>query len=77
LAVELALHLPRITSMVLAGVFFLVAAVFVYRSFYAMRIRFDSVADAELAHARTRQAGQQAGVAAGVPAGAAYEPAGK
>jgi K(+)-stimulated pyrophosphate-energized sodium pump len=38
LAVELAITLPRATSAILAVVFFLVAAVFVWRSFYAMRI---------------------------------------
>jgi len=38
LAVELAITLPRTTSAILAVVFFLVAAVFVWRSFYAMRI---------------------------------------
>jgi K(+)-stimulated pyrophosphate-energized sodium pump len=38
LAVELAITLPRSTSAILAVVFFLVAAVFVWRSFYAMRI---------------------------------------
>jgi K(+)-stimulated pyrophosphate-energized sodium pump len=38
LAVELAITLPRTTSTILAVVFFLVAAVFVWRSFYAMRI---------------------------------------
>ena len=38
LAVELAITLPRTTSAILAVAFFLVAAVFVWRSFYAMRI---------------------------------------
>ncbi len=38
LAVELAITLPRTTSAILAVVFFLIAAVFVWRSFYAMRI---------------------------------------
>jgi K(+)-stimulated pyrophosphate-energized sodium pump len=38
LAVELAITLPRSTSAILAVAFFLVAAVFVWRSFYAMRI---------------------------------------
>ena len=39
LAVELAVELSRTTSLILAGVFFLVSTVFVYRSFYGMRIR--------------------------------------
>jgi K(+)-stimulated pyrophosphate-energized sodium pump len=38
LAVELAITLPRTTSAILAVAFFLVATVFVWRSFYAMRI---------------------------------------
>ena len=38
LAVELAHELPRGTSLSLAGVFFLISTVFVWRSFYAMRI---------------------------------------
>jgi len=38
LAVELAIELPRGTSMALAVAFFLVSVVFVYRSFYGMRI---------------------------------------
>lgn len=38
LAVELAVELPRATSLVLAAVFFLASLVFVYRSFYGMRI---------------------------------------
>jgi len=39
LAVELALELDRTTSTVLAAVFFAIAVTFVWRSFYAMRIR--------------------------------------
>ena len=39
LAVELALHLNRNTSAWLGGLFFLIAAVFIYRSFYGMRIK--------------------------------------
>ncbi len=38
LAVELAVELPRATSAALAAVFFAVGLVFVWRSFYAMRI---------------------------------------
>ena len=38
LTVELAVELPRMTSAVLAVVFFVAALVFVYRSFYGMRI---------------------------------------
>jgi K(+)-stimulated pyrophosphate-energized sodium pump len=39
LAVELAVGLSRNTSAVLAAVFFLISTVFVWRSFYAMRIK--------------------------------------
>ncbi|MEO5770269.1 MAG: sodium/proton-translocating pyrophosphatase, partial [Polyangia bacterium] len=38
LAVELSVELTRTTSAILAGVFFLVSTVFVWRSFYGMRI---------------------------------------
>jgi K(+)-stimulated pyrophosphate-energized sodium pump len=38
LAVELAIEMPRTTSTVLAVVFFLISTVFVWRSFYGMRI---------------------------------------
>jgi K(+)-stimulated pyrophosphate-energized sodium pump len=38
LAVELAIELSRGTSVTLAGVFFLLSVVFIYRSFYGMRI---------------------------------------
>jgi len=38
LAVEFAIELPTLTSHVAAAIFFLVAAVFVWRSFYGMRI---------------------------------------
>jgi K(+)-stimulated pyrophosphate-energized sodium pump len=41
LAVELAIDLARQTSLILAGVFFLISVFFVYRSFYGMRIRTD------------------------------------
>jgi K(+)-stimulated pyrophosphate-energized sodium pump len=39
LAVELAITLPRTTSLIMAAVFFLVSVVFVWRSFYGMRIK--------------------------------------
>ena len=38
LAVELAITLSRQTSAILSAVFFLIAIVFVWRSFYGMRI---------------------------------------
>ncbi|MBI1852714.1 MAG: sodium-translocating pyrophosphatase [Planctomycetes bacterium] len=38
LAVEMAIKLDRTTSLVLAGVFLLISMIFVWRSFYAMRI---------------------------------------
>jgi K(+)-stimulated pyrophosphate-energized sodium pump len=38
LAVELAIELPAATAHTVAGIFFLVALIFVWRSFYAMRI---------------------------------------
>jgi K(+)-stimulated pyrophosphate-energized sodium pump len=43
LAVELAVEMSRSTSLVLAVVFFIVSAVFVWRSFYAMRIEGSAV----------------------------------
>jgi K(+)-stimulated pyrophosphate-energized sodium pump len=39
LAVELAIELTRGTSLALAGAFFVLSAIFVYRSFYGMRIQ--------------------------------------
>jgi K(+)-stimulated pyrophosphate-energized sodium pump len=39
LAVELAITMPRTVSTVLSAVFFLIALIFVYRSFYGMRIK--------------------------------------
>ncbi len=39
LAVELAIELPSSTTQLLAGIFFLVSIVFVWRSFYGMRIK--------------------------------------
>ena len=41
LAVELAITLSRQTSAILAGVFFLISTVFVWRSFYSMRIKHE------------------------------------
>jgi K(+)-stimulated pyrophosphate-energized sodium pump len=38
LAVELAVEMERTPRLVLAAVFFLISTVFVYRSFYGMRI---------------------------------------
>jgi K(+)-stimulated pyrophosphate-energized sodium pump len=45
LAVELAVGLSRSTSAILATVFFLISVVFVYRSFYGMRIEAGVAAD--------------------------------
>jgi K(+)-stimulated pyrophosphate-energized sodium pump len=42
LAVELAIEIPRNTSVVLAAVFFAISVVFVWRSFYAMRIKTET-----------------------------------
>ncbi|XYH99751.1 sodium-translocating pyrophosphatase [Sorangium sp. So ce1128] len=39
LAVELAIEIDRTTSLVLAAIFFVLSMVFVYRSFYGMRIK--------------------------------------
>ena len=47
LAVELSVELERTTSFVLAGVFFLVSTVFVWRSFYGMRIGAERAAATE------------------------------
>jgi K(+)-stimulated pyrophosphate-energized sodium pump len=44
LAVELAIELKRETSLVLAGIFFVASVVFVWRSFYGMRIKTDAKA---------------------------------
>ncbi|HEX3697296.1 MAG TPA: sodium-translocating pyrophosphatase [Polyangia bacterium] len=44
LAVELAVGLSRSTSAVLAGLFFLISTVFVWRSFYGMRIKTGAAA---------------------------------
>jgi K(+)-stimulated pyrophosphate-energized sodium pump len=47
LAVELAITLDVNLSRVLAGVFFALSMIFVYRSFYSMRIKSDAAAGAE------------------------------
>ncbi|MCX6788424.1 MAG: sodium-translocating pyrophosphatase [Candidatus Jorgensenbacteria bacterium] len=39
LAVELAITLPRTTSLILSAIFFVISLVFVWRSFYGMRIK--------------------------------------
>jgi len=44
LAVELAVGMPKSTSTALAAVFFVISAVFVWRSFYAMRIPVEAAA---------------------------------
>ncbi len=46
LAVELAITLDPNLSRILAGVFFALSMIFVYRSFYGMRIKSDAAADA-------------------------------
>ncbi|HWE31623.1 MAG TPA: sodium/proton-translocating pyrophosphatase, partial [Polyangia bacterium] len=46
LAVELAITLDPSVSRVLAGLFFALSMIFVYRSFYSMRIKSDVAADA-------------------------------
>jgi K(+)-stimulated pyrophosphate-energized sodium pump len=46
LAVELAIEMSREMSLALAGVFFLLSVVFVYRSFYGMRIKTEGKAAA-------------------------------
>ncbi len=51
LAVELAVELDRTTSATLAVAFYLIAAYFVWRSFYGMRIRRDEEAPARPAMA--------------------------
>ncbi len=51
LAVELSVELSRTMSAVLAGVFFLVSTVFVWRSFYGMRIGTEPSAAAGIAAA--------------------------
>ncbi len=57
LAVELAITLDPMLSRILAGIFFAISMVFVYRSFYGMRIKSDAPAAAETsAAARTAAA---------------------
>jgi K(+)-stimulated pyrophosphate-energized sodium pump len=52
LAVELAIELSRNTSLVMAAIFFVAALVFVWRSFYSMRIKIEGnkVTSASTAH---------------------------
>jgi len=57
LAVELALELPKTTSTVLAVVFFLISVVFVWRSFYAMRIKSGEAEDESHGHVGLAAAG--------------------
>jgi len=45
LAVELAITLDPSVSRILAGIFFALSMIFVYRSFYGMRIRAEKAAD--------------------------------
>jgi K(+)-stimulated pyrophosphate-energized sodium pump len=47
LAVEMAIKLPHTTALVLSAIFFVISLVFVYRSFYCMRIRVDEKKRAE------------------------------
>jgi len=54
LAVELSVELSRTTSAVLAGAFFLVSTVFVWRSFYGMRIGTEQAAIANVTPAAAR-----------------------
>ncbi len=42
LAVELAITLSRNTSLILSGIFFVISVVFVWRSFYSMRIKHEA-----------------------------------
>jgi K(+)-stimulated pyrophosphate-energized sodium pump len=49
LAVELAIEMSRTMSLTLATVFFLLSTVFVYRSFYGMRIKTGEAADKKVA----------------------------
>jgi len=53
LAVELSVEMSRSTSFVLAGVFLLVSFVFVWRSFYGMRIGTEVTANAAAAVAKS------------------------
>jgi K(+)-stimulated pyrophosphate-energized sodium pump len=50
LAVELAIKIPHQTSLVLSGIFFVASTIFVWRSFYGMRIKTDEKAAAPAAH---------------------------
>ncbi len=55
LAVELSVELSRTTSAILAGVFFVVSTVFVWRSFYGMRIGTEQSAVASATPAAARE----------------------
>ncbi len=55
LAVEIAVKMEPVTRQVLGGIIFLIALVFVYRSFYSMRIPVDG-ADAAVADAQMKNA---------------------
>jgi K(+)-stimulated pyrophosphate-energized sodium pump len=50
LAVELAIKIPHQTSLVLAGIFFVASTIFVWRSFYGMRIKSDEKVAKSAAH---------------------------
>jgi K(+)-stimulated pyrophosphate-energized sodium pump len=56
LAVELAIELDRTTSAVVAVLFFAISVVFVYRSFYAMRIRTEEAREMETSPLKARAA---------------------
>ena len=56
LAVELAIELPAVTSRVAAVVFFAISVVFVWRSFYAMRIKVEEPAGGEMQPAHGKAA---------------------
>ncbi len=58
LAVELAVGMSRTTSMVLAGVFLAIAVVFVYRSFYGMRITTAGAAATETSAPAAKKAAE-------------------
>ena len=56
LAVELAIELPVATSRVAAAIFFAISVVFVWRSFYAMRIKVEEPAGGEMQPAHGKAA---------------------
>jgi K(+)-stimulated pyrophosphate-energized sodium pump len=65
LAVELAMHVNPVSRMILGGVFFLIATIFIYRSFYAMRIKSGSDEDEDRVTANVEDV--QTGAAAVAP----------